>query len=121
MSRRIFFKLTGKVFLFFQFFFLTGKVQARKTEKNLNFIDERDTLARAMQYCHDAGKASVARTNKGAFCYNCSKYNLCMDGDTNCKPLKTRVLKRSKGAPCQIFKAKYVAKKGWCLSWNVKS
>ncbi len=103
----------------FQFVFLTKRAKAEKSDDNL--IDEQDTLAKAMQYRHDASKASAARTDKKAFCHNCSKYNVCMDGDGACKPLKAKDLKKAEAAPCQIFKSKTVARNGWCLSWESKS
>lgn len=96
--------------------------QASKTKpKSQPLIDEKDTLAKAMQYRHEASKAPAMRTNKKAFCYNCSKYNVCMDGDKACKPLDAKALKAANQAPCQIFKGKDVAKNGWCLSWQAKS
>ena len=121
MNRRGFFKVISTFLLFFQFIFLTKRVLAKKPDTSLNLIDEQDTLAKAMQYRHNAGKASAARTNKKAFCYNCSKYNLCMDGDTVCKPLTAEILKKAQAAPCQIFKGKNVSKNGWCLSWDARS
>lgn len=86
-----------------------------------NLIDEKDSLASAMQYKHDASKAPAMRTDKKAFCYNCAKYNVCMDGDKSCKPLSPTELKKAQYAPCQIFSAKVVAKEGWCLSWQAKA
>ena len=94
-----------------------AKKEAAKGPKNL--ISENDTLAKAMQYKHDATQAKL-RTNKKAVCNNCAKYNLCMDGDKTCKPLSAKALKKAEAAPCQIFKEKVVAGKGWCLSWQAK-
>lgn len=96
----------------------TDKKAAGKEPANL--LSEKDTMANAMQYKHDASKASKMRTNKKAFCDNCAKYNVCMAGDTACKPLKPKELKTATAAPCQIFKAKVVKGKGWCLSWQAK-
>ena len=126
MNRRFFFKsLTLKfkglfVFgLFFSFFAKKESAQA-KGIRELKLIDEQDTLAKAMGYRHLADKASL-RTNKEAYCYNCSKYNLCIKGDRDCKILSSKRLKEETEAPCQIFKGKTVAKMGWCLSWQVKA
>jgi hypothetical protein len=83
-------------------------------------IDEKDTLASAMQYKHDASQAGPVRTDKKANCMNCAKYNVCMDGDTSCKPLSKADLAKATQGPCQIFKGKAVAAKGWCLSWQAK-
>lgn len=94
------------------------KADAKKAD---NLIDENDTLAKAMQYKHDAAKAPAMRTNKKAFCYNCSKYNKCMEGDKSCKPLDGKTLKTATAAPCEIFQKKLVAKNGWCLSWQAKA
>ena len=94
-----------------------------KTKRSIplhDLIDEKDTLAQAMKYCHDA-HSSPFRTNKEAFCYNCAKYNVCPPADGDCKPLGVGVLENEKVAPCQIFKAKKVAKKGWCLSWQPRN
>ena len=84
-------------------------------------ISEKDPLASAMQYKHDASKVGPMRTNKKAFCDNCAKYNVCMDGDQGCKPLSAAALKKADKAPCQIFKGKDVKAKGWCLSWQAKA
>ena len=92
----------------------------KKAKASDNLISEEDTLAKAMQYKHDATNAGL-RTDKKAICANCAKYNLCMDGDTSCKPLDAKALKTASAAPCQIFKAKLVAKEGWCLSWQAKA
>ncbi len=91
-----------------------------KSKQAKNLLDPNDTLAKAMQYKHDASKAGPVRSNKKAFCYNCSKYNVCMEGDKSCKPLSAAELKKSEVAPCQIFKGKVVKKNGWCLSWQAK-
>jgi hypothetical protein len=101
-----------------------GKAKKDKSPaagKGKNLIDENDSLAKAMQYKHDAAQAPAMRTNKKAFCYNCSKYNVCMSGDDACKPLSKADLAKADAAPCQIFKAKLVAKNGWCLSWQEMS
>lgn len=95
--------------------------KGKKDKVKSNLIDENDTLAKAMQYKHDANKASAMRTNKKATCFNCDKYNKCMDGDKTCKVLDAKALKKATEAPCQIFKEKTVAKDGWCLSWQAKA
>lgn len=103
--------------------FAEAKKDAKKDAKKSNagnMLDENDTLAKAMQYKADASKAPAMRTNKKAFCYNCSKYNVCMAGDKACKPLDKAALAKADAAPCQIFKSKLVAKNGWCLSWQAK-
>ena len=99
----------------------TAKGSAPAKAKKSNLIDEKDTLASAMQYKHDASKAPAMRTNKKAFCHNCAKYNKCMEGDKECKPLSEKELKTATEAPCQIFTGKNVAKEGWCLSWQPKA
>ncbi len=83
-------------------------------------LDPNDTLAKAMQYKHEASKVGPMRTDKKAFCNNCAKYNLCMAGDKACKPLSAAALKTADAAPCQIFKGQVKAK-GWCLSWQAKA
>lgn len=95
--------------------------QAGKKKSEMELISEKDTLANAMQYKHDASKASKMRSDKKAFCNNCAKYNVCMEGDKDCAPLGKEALKKAGMAPCQIFKGKLVKEKGWCLSWQAKS
>lgn len=85
-----------------------------------NMLDPNDTLAKAMQYKADASQVGPMRADKKAFCSNCAKYNVCMDGDKECKPLGAADLAKATAAPCQIFKGKVVAKDGWCLSWQAK-
>ncbi len=94
---------------------------ASKKLGKLTLIDEKDTLASAMQYKHDASKVGPMRSDKKANCANCAKYNVCMDGDADCKPLSKADLKKSDVAPCQIFKGKLVKAEGWCLSWQKKA
>ncbi len=91
---------------------------ANKKQSKMELISEKDTLASAMQYKHDASKASNMRSDKKAFCHNCAKYNVCMEGDSSCAPLGKEALKKADMAPCQIFQGKLVKKKGWCLSWQ---
>lgn len=99
-----------------------AKKEAKKAvTKGLPLIDEKDTLASAMQYKHDASKVGPMRSNAKAFCNNCAKYNVCMDGDKACKVLSAKDLKTATQAPCQIFKAKSVKGEGWCLSWAPKA
>jgi hypothetical protein len=95
------------------------KADAKTAGRSL--LDENDTLAKAMQYKHDATKAPAMRTDKKAICGNCAKFNVCMDGDATCKPLAAEALKTAKQAPCQIFTGKDVSKSGWCLSWQAKA
>ncbi len=83
-------------------------------------IDPNEPLAKAMQYKHDASKVGPMRTDKKAFCNNCSKYNVCAAADKACKPLAADALKKADSASCQIFPGKVVKGKGWCLSWQAK-
>ena len=87
----------------------------------MKMLPESNPLAKAMQYREDASKAPAMRTNKKAFCYNCAKYNLCMEGDKECKVLPKKDLAKAKAAPCQIFKGGNVTREGWCLSWQPKA
>ncbi len=122
MNRRMFLRVTSTIFLAIQFTFLNLKEsKAEKSAKDNNLIDEQDTMAKALKYHHDAAKAPAIRTNKKAFCYNCAKYNLCMDGDTGCKTLTAKALEKAQAAPCQLFKGKNVTRAGWCLSWQARS
>jgi len=72
---------------------LPNKQQAPKS-----LLDENDTLAKALHYKHDANKASALRTDKNTFCYNCSKYNVCMKDDKNCKVLDSKTLQTAEYA-----------------------
>lgn len=81
-----------------------------------NALGEQEPLAKAMQYVADAKKASPARADKKAFCYNCQKFNKCAPADSACKPAAASATY----APCEIFASKVVDKNGWCLSWTKK-
>lgn len=118
MNRRLILKLLSSVPLL-GFFSAIDLAQAEAPAKG-KMLDENDPMAKAMQYKADATKAAM-RTDKKALCSNCAKYNVCMDGDTACKPLDAKALKAATAAPCQIFKGSNVAKDGWCLSWQAKA
>lgn len=94
--------------------------EAKKVAKAVKgkLIDEKDPLAGAMQYKHDASKVGSMRSDKKAFCDNCDKYNKCMPATKSCKPLSAAALKKAGMGPCSIFAAGDVKAKGWCLSWQ---
>lgn len=97
-----------------------SKKSAKKKSGGLEMLSEDDGLGKALQYKAEA-KESPRRSNKKEFCYNCSKYNKCTEGDDKCKPLDDKALKSAEAAPCSLFKGKLVAKNGWCVSWEEKS
>lgn len=113
-------RLTLKLLFSIPFFAILPSLQAVAQAVKMKMLDENDPMGKAMQYKADASKASNLRTDKKAFCHNCAKYNVCMDGDTDCKPLDAKALKTANAAPCQIFKGSLVTKEGWCLSWQAK-
>lgn len=81
-----------------------------------NALPETDPMGSALKYKADATKAEAIRTDKKAFCSNCSKFNKCAAGDTACKTGAATAAY----APCELFAGKQVAAKGWCLSWAAK-
>jgi hypothetical protein len=71
-------------------------------------LDEKDPLAVAMGYVHDAKQVDpnkVPQYKKGAHCANCLQLQ-GKDGD--------------EWRPCNIFPGKVVAANGWCKVWVVK-
>ena len=71
-------------------------------------LDEKDPLAVAMGYVHDATKVDankVPQYKKGAHCANCLQLQ-GKDGD--------------QWRPCNIFPGKAVNANGWCKVWVVK-
>jgi len=121
MNRRKSLKLISALPLLAAFPSVVFAEAKKAAAKVMSLIDEKDALASALQYKHDASKVGPMRSDKKAFCDNCSKYNVCMDGDTSCKPLSAAALKKADVAPCSIFKGKTVKAKGWCLSWQAKA
>lgn len=87
---------------------------AGKSPAPANALPESDPMANALKYKSDASKADAMRTDKKAFCSNCSKFNKCSPAEASCKP----VAKGSSYAPCELFAGKQVASTGWCLSWS---
>jgi hypothetical protein len=71
-------------------------------------LDEKDPLAVAMGYVHDAKKVDankVPQYKAGAHCANCLQLQ-GKDGD--------------EWRPCNIFPGKVVNANGWCKVWVVK-
>ena len=71
-------------------------------------LDEKDPLAVAMGYVHDAKKVDPNKTpqyKKGQHCANCMQYT----GKAG-----------STAGPCNIFAGKDVAAAGWCKVWVLK-
>lgn len=75
---------------------------------DLPHLDEKDPLASAMGYVHDASKvdsSKVPQHKAGAFCHNCVQLQ-GKEGDA--------------WRPCNLFPGKLVAADGWCKVWVVK-
>lgn len=71
-------------------------------------LDEKDSLAVAMGYVHDATKVDpnkVPQFKKGSHCANCLQMT-GKDGD--------------QWRPCNIFPGKLVNADGWCKVWVAK-
>lgn len=74
----------------------------------LPHLDEKDSLAVAMGYVHDASKVDAAKVPQykpGTKCSNCLQVQ-GKDGD--------------KWRPCTLFPGKLVAADGWCKVWVLK-
>ena len=84
---------------------LVGEAAAQNTAPHL---DEKDPMAVAMGYVHDASKVDKAKNPQykpGSFCHNCVQ----LVG----KP-------GEEWQPCNIFPGKLVNKDGWCKVWVLK-
>jgi len=71
-------------------------------------LDEKDPLAVAMGYVHDATKVDKAKNPQykaGSACHNCVQLT-GKEGD--------------EWRPCNIFPGKLVHKNGWCKVWSLK-
>ncbi|HEY5806910.1 MAG TPA: high-potential iron-sulfur protein [Povalibacter sp.] len=71
-------------------------------------LDEKDPLAVAMGYVHDASKLDAAKAPQfkpGSKCLNCVQLT-GKDGD--------------EWRPCNLFPGKLVHKNGWCKVWTLK-
>jgi hypothetical protein len=71
-------------------------------------LDEKDPLAVAMGYVHDATKVDKAKNPQykaGSACHNCVQLT-GKEGD--------------EWRPCNIFPGKLVHKDGWCKVWSLK-
>jgi len=74
----------------------------------LPHLDEKDTLAAAMGYTHDAKTVDpnkVPQYKAGSFCHNCAQLT-GKEGD--------------EWRPCNLFPGKLVNKDGWCKVWVLK-
>lgn len=71
-------------------------------------LDEKDPLAVAMGYVHDATKVDKAKNPQykaGSMCHNCVQLT-GKEGD--------------EWRPCNIFPGKLVHQNGWCKVWSLK-
>lgn len=75
---------------------------------DLPHLDEKDALAVAMGYVHDASKVDASKTPQykaGSKCSNCIQIQ-GEEGDA--------------WRPCMLFPGKLVASAGWCKVWVLK-
>jgi hypothetical protein len=82
--------------------------RSQAAESSLPHLDEKDSLAVAMGYVHDATKldpAKVPQYKPGSMCENC----LQLTGRAG-----------DEWRPCNIFPGKLVNAKGWCKVWVAK-
>lgn len=85
-----------------------GLVCEAAAQANLPRLDEKDTLAVAMGYVHDANKVDpkkVPQFKPGSTCENCLQLT-GKEGDA--------------WRPCNLFPGKLVAAAGWCKVWVPK-
>lgn len=68
-------------------------------------VNENDTMAKALNYVHDAGTADAAKRFSDRYCSNCALYAGNDDDEW---------------AKCSIFPGKVVAGRGWCSAWAPK-
>jgi hypothetical protein len=71
-------------------------------------LDEKDPMAVAMGYVHDASKVDASKNPQykaGSKCHNCVQL-VGKEGD--------------EWRPCNIFAGKLVHKDGWCKVWTLK-
>ena len=68
-------------------------------------VNEEDTMAKALNYVHDAGTADAAKRFSDRYCNNCALYAGNADDEW---------------AKCSIFPGKVVAGRGWCSAWAPK-
>jgi hypothetical protein len=82
-----------------------GLIREAAAQANLPHLDEKDSLAVAMGYVHDAKKVDpnkVPQYKPGSDCANC---------------LQLQGKEGDKWRPCNLFPGKLVAADGWCKVW----
>lgn len=87
---------------------LMSEAQAQAAKAAAPHLDEKDPVAVAMAYTHDAKTAAAAKVPQykaGAKCSNCVQIQ-GKDGE--------------EWRPCNIFPGKLVHADGWCKVWVVK-
>ena len=84
----------------------TGLGTAAFAEEQLPKVDENDSMAKALNYVHDARTVDAAKRFSDRFCNNCVLYAGSADDEW---------------APCSIFPGKVVAGQGWCSAWAPKT
>ena len=99
LSRRRFVQSAGAATVAMGF----GTTTVRAEE--LPRVDENDTMAKALNYVHDAEKVVAAKRFSDRYCNNCALYA----GTTE-----------DEWAKCSIFPGKVVAGRGWCSAWAPK-
>lgn len=83
-------------------------VRAAAAAEDLPHLDEKDSLAAAMGYVHDASKVDankIPQYKAGSKCSNCVQLQ-GKEGDT--------------WRPCTLFPGKLVNTHGWCKVWVLK-
>jgi hypothetical protein len=85
-----------------------GLVREAAAQGSTPHLDEKDSLAVAMGYVHDASKLDpnkVPQYKAGAHCANCMQL-VGKEGD--------------EWRPCNLFPGKLVNANGWCKVWVLK-
>lgn len=85
-----------------------GLVREAQAQGAPPHLDEKDPLAVAMGYVHDAKKVDASKVPQykpGSYCHNCVQL-VGKEGD--------------QWRPCNLFPGKLVNAEGWCKVWVLK-
>jgi hypothetical protein len=96
-SRRRFVKSAGAATV------AIGLGTTTSSAEELPRVTEDDTMAKALNYAHDAGTVDAAKRFSDRYCNNCALYAGTANDDW---------------AQCSIFPGKVVAGRGWCSAWS---
>ncbi len=101
ISRRRFIKTAGAATTAVTVGFGTTTISAEELPR----VNEGDSMAKALNYVHDARTVDAAKRFSDRYCNNCALYAGNADDEW---------------AKCSIFPGKVVAGQGWCSAWAPK-